>query len=78
MKIALKFLVFCLFSVFAVLNPAYGQVPETVKTEASEPEEEGPIDDIVEKTEEKAGEADLGFRWLDQQFPNRRWQANRR
>ena len=28
--------------------------------------------------EEKAGEADLGFRWLDQQFPNRRWQANRR
>jgi hypothetical protein len=49
MKIALKFLVFCLFGVFSVLNPAYGQVPETVKTEASEPEEEGPIDDIVEK-----------------------------
>ena len=49
MKIALKFLTFCLFGVFAVLNPVYGQVPETVKTEASEPEEEGPIDDIVEK-----------------------------
>lgn len=50
MKIALKFFVFCcLFSLFAVSNPAFGQVPETVKTEASEPEEEGPIDDIVEK-----------------------------
>ncbi len=50
MKIALKFLSFFLFGVFAVLNPAYGQVPETAgKTEASEPDEEGPIDDIVEK-----------------------------
>ena len=51
MKIALKFLTFCLFfAVFtAVSNPAFAQVPETVKTEASEPEEEGPIDDIVEK-----------------------------
>lgn len=49
MKIALKFLTFFLFGFFAVLNPTFGQVPETVKTEASEPEEEGPIDDIVEK-----------------------------
>ena len=49
MKIALKFLTFFLFGVFAVLNPAFGQVPETVKTEASEPEEDGPVDDIVEK-----------------------------
>ena len=50
MKIALKFLTFCLFfAVFTISNPAFGQVPETVKTEASEPEEEGPIDDIVEK-----------------------------
>ena len=50
MKIALKFLTFFLFGIFTVSNPAFGQIPETVgKTEASEPDEEGPVDDIVEK-----------------------------
>ncbi len=49
MKIALK--LFCLF-LFAVLfnsNSLMAQVPETVRTESSEPDEDRPIDDIVEK-----------------------------
>lgn len=52
MKIVLKLLTFSLFGILAALNPVYGQVPETVNTEATEAtelEEDGPIDDIVEK-----------------------------
>src|SRR5690606_20298688 len=49
MKIVLKILTLCLFGVFIAINPSYGQIPEAVKTEASEPDEDRPIDDIVEK-----------------------------
>ncbi|MEM1322101.1 MAG: gliding motility protein GldN [Bacteroidota bacterium] len=49
MKIDLKLICLCFFAMFVVLAPASAQVPETVKTEASEPDEDRPIDDIVEK-----------------------------
>ncbi|MEM9919549.1 MAG: gliding motility protein GldN [Bacteroidota bacterium] len=34
---------------FFAANPLMAQIPETVKTEASEPDGDGPVDDIVEK-----------------------------
>lgn len=51
MKISLKLIpMFLLLSMFFVnVQTAEAQVPETVKTEASEPDEDRPIDDIVEK-----------------------------
>ncbi len=48
MKIVLKLLTLCLLGLF-VVNPSFGQVPESVKTESSEPDEDRPLDDIVEK-----------------------------
>ena len=49
MKIVLKFVSLCLFGMFFFTVPAMAQVPETVKTEASDPDEDRPLDDIVEK-----------------------------
>ncbi len=49
MKITLKLLGLCLFGLLYVCNPLMAQIPETVKTEASEPDADRPIDDIVEK-----------------------------
>ncbi len=49
MKIALKIFALCFFGLFVFANTAFGQVPEAVKTEASELDEDGPLDDIVEK-----------------------------
>ncbi|MEO0775831.1 MAG: gliding motility protein GldN [Bacteroidota bacterium] len=50
MKIVLKFLFLVLFGVVFFANPAAAQVPETTPaTEASEPDEDKPLDDIVEK-----------------------------
>ncbi len=48
MKIVLKILTLCLLSIFTT-NIAFAQVPEAVKTESSEPDEDGPLDDIVDK-----------------------------
>ena len=50
MKISLKLFGLCLLGMLFFAGPVMAQVPETVKTEASEPEDEDrPIDDIVEK-----------------------------
>jgi len=49
MKIVLKILSLCLLGIFFFATPAMAQMPETVKTEASEPDEDRPLDDIVEK-----------------------------
>ena len=49
MKIDLKLICLCLLGLFFVAAPAMAQVPEAVKTEASEPDGDQPIDDIVEK-----------------------------
>lgn len=49
MKIALKFLFFTLLGVVFFANPAAAQVPEVLSTESSEPDEDKPLDDIVEK-----------------------------
>lgn len=49
MKIALKFLMLCLLVMISVENTVLAQVPETVRTESSELDEDGPLDDIVEK-----------------------------
>ena len=49
MKIALKLFCLCFFAVIVSSNTLMAQVPETVRTESSEPDEDRPIDDIVEK-----------------------------
>ena len=49
MKIALKVFCLCFFAVLFYSNPLMAQVPETIRTESSEPDEDRPIDDIVEK-----------------------------
>ena len=49
MKIALKFFALCFFGLFVFANTAFGQVTEAVKTESIELDEDGPLDDIVEK-----------------------------
>lgn len=49
MKITLKLICLSLFALIAAYNPVQAQIPETVKTEASEPDGDRPIDDIVEK-----------------------------
>lgn len=49
MKIALKLFCLCFFAVLVSSNTLMAQVPETVRTESSEPDEDRPIDDIVEK-----------------------------
>lgn len=49
MKIVLKFSFLCLLLCLGMTNTLEAQVPENVRTEASEPEEDGPLDDIVDK-----------------------------
>jgi gliding motility associated protien GldN len=49
MKIALKLFCLCFFAVLVSSNTLMAQVPETIRTESSEPDEDRPIDDIVEK-----------------------------
>ena len=50
MKIVLRLLTLStLLGMLFFSNPLMAQVPETVKTEASEPDEDRPLDDIVEK-----------------------------
>ncbi len=51
MKIALKLFSFLVFGlVMIAATPAFAQTPETTtRTEASEPDEDAPLDDIVEK-----------------------------
>ncbi|MFK8100990.1 MAG: gliding motility protein GldN [Saprospiraceae bacterium] len=49
MKIALKFFGLCLLGMFWVASPLMAQTPEDVKTESSDPDEDKPLDDIVEK-----------------------------
>ncbi|MEO1628472.1 MAG: gliding motility protein GldN, partial [Bacteroidota bacterium] len=39
----------CLVALLFAANPLMAQVPETVKTEASDPDADRPVDDIVEK-----------------------------
>ncbi len=47
MKIALKLFMLCLLGLVTVTNPAFGQVPDEVRTEASD--YDAPLDDVVEK-----------------------------
>lgn len=51
MKISLKLISLCAFLAFFLANTSSveAQVPETVKTEASDPDEDRPVNDIVEK-----------------------------
>lgn len=49
MKISLKVLCLCLLGLFCFNNPIQAQTPEDIKTESSEPDEDKPLDDIVEK-----------------------------
>lgn len=49
MKIALKIFGLCLLGMFWVASPVMAQTPEDVKTESSDPDEDRPLDDIVEK-----------------------------
>ena len=49
MKIVLKFLFLSLIGMLYFVNPATAQVPETLSTESSEPDEDKPLDDIVDK-----------------------------
>jgi len=49
MKIILKFCLCCLLALCYVSSPLLAQVPETMQTETSEPDDDRPLDDIVEK-----------------------------
>jgi len=49
MKIALKLSFLCLFGLLWLATPTMAQVPESTRTEVGEPDEDRPLDDIVEK-----------------------------
>ncbi|NNE29285.1 MAG: gliding motility protein GldN [Saprospiraceae bacterium] len=49
MKIILKFCFVFLLGALYVASPLMAQVPETMQTETSEPDDDRPLDDIVEK-----------------------------
>lgn len=49
MKIYVKILSLCFLGMILFSNTAIAQEPETVRTEASDPDEDRPLDDIVQK-----------------------------
>ena len=49
MKIALKIFGLCLLGMIWITNPLMSQTPEDIQTESSDPDEDKPLDDIVEK-----------------------------